>query len=41
MLEYPVDEAIQLLESKLKAAVTSLLQVKEDLEYIKVLSRPQ
>ncbi|KAJ3301862.1 hypothetical protein HDV03_000271 [Kappamyces sp. JEL0829] len=36
MLEYPIPEAKALLESKLKSAVASLVQVKEDLEYLKV-----
>lgn len=35
MLEYPIDEAKQLLDSKLKSAMLSLVQVKEDLEYIR------
>lgn len=35
MLEYSVEEAIDLLSSKLGSAKTTLDQVKEDLEYIK------
>lgn len=35
MLEYPIDEAKELLDSKLKSAMMSLVQVKEDLEYIR------
>lgn len=35
MLEYPVQEALDLLDSKLKSASTSLVQVDEDLEYLK------
>ncbi|KAJ3322501.1 hypothetical protein HDV06_003045 [Boothiomyces sp. JEL0866] len=35
MLEYPIDEAKQLLESKLNSARISLAQVEEDLEYLK------
>ncbi|KAI8897868.1 Prefoldin alpha-like protein [Globomyces pollinis-pini] len=35
MLEYPIDEAKELLDSKLKSAKTSQVQVREDLEYLK------
>jgi prefoldin subunit 5 len=35
MLEYSVEEAVELLSSKLESATTTLSQVKEDLEYIK------
>jgi prefoldin subunit 5 len=35
MLEYPLPEAIDLLEQKRQNAETSLVQVREDLEYIK------
>ncbi|KAJ3312486.1 hypothetical protein HDV04_003086 [Boothiomyces sp. JEL0838] len=35
MLEYPIEEAKQLLESKLGSARISLAQVEEDLEYLK------
>ena len=35
MLEYPIEEAKELLTSKLKSAMVSLVQVKEDLEYIR------
>jgi hypothetical protein len=35
MLEYTIDEAIDLLTTKLNAAIVSLSQVKEDLEYLK------
>ncbi len=35
MVEYPVDEADALLDSKLTAARTSLKQVEEDLAYLK------
>jgi prefoldin subunit 5 len=35
MLEYPINEAIELLSSKLTLAEQSLVQVEEDLEYLK------
>lgn len=35
MLEYPILEAQALLDTKLKAALTSLDQVKDDLAYLK------
>eukprot|EP00842_Homolaphlyctis_polyrhiza_P004404 jgi/Hompol1/4965/HPOL_004056-RA len=35
MLEYPVDEALDLLSKKLNSATTSLEQVNEDLEFLK------
>jgi hypothetical protein len=35
MLEYPIQEAVELLQNKLSSATASQTQVKEDLEYIK------
>jgi hypothetical protein len=37
MLEYPIQEAIDLLQSKLDSANISSMQVTEDLEFLKVL----
>ena len=35
MLAYPIDEAEELLESKLKAAQTSLNNCEEDLDFLR------
>lgn len=35
MLEYPVDDAIVLLSKNLESAKSSLLQVDEDLDFLK------
>ena len=35
MLEYPVDDAIVLLSKNLETAKSSLLQVDEDLDFLK------
>lgn len=35
MLSYPIDEAVELLESKLKAAKTSLGNCEEDLDFLR------
>jgi hypothetical protein len=35
MLAYPIDEAEELLESKLKAAKTSLSNCEEDLDFLR------
>lgn len=35
MLEYPIDEAVELLERNLETARTALQQVEDDLDFLK------